>query len=103
MPDPTLTQDDLEKRAAIWTGTCPSPKTPYELMERDLTSFISSSENPAMAFDTDLDAYDGIFAVTRRNGRKARLSMLRSRSVLDGRNGSRRSSITRATASLFIR
>ena len=36
-------------------------------MERDLTVYIvQQGENPAMAFDTtDLDAYDGIFAVTR--------------------------------------
>ena len=34
---------------------------------RDLTVYIvQQGENPAMAFDTtDLDAYDGIFAVTR--------------------------------------
>ena len=36
-------------------------------MERDLTVYIiQEGENPAMAFDTaDLDAHDGIFAVSR--------------------------------------
>ena len=36
-------------------------------MERDLTVYIvQEGENPEMAFDTaDLDAHDGIFAVSR--------------------------------------
>ncbi len=39
----------------------------YELMAQDLTVYmVQQGENPAMAFDTaDLDAHDGIFAVTR--------------------------------------
>ena len=68
MPDPTLTQDDLEKSGYLDGDLLPLPKErAYELMERDLTVYIvQQGENPAMAFDTtDLDAYDGIFAVTR--------------------------------------
>ena len=44
-----------------------SKERAYELMECDLTVYIiQQGENPAMAFDTaDLDAHDGIFAVTR--------------------------------------
>ena len=36
-------------------------------MAQDLTVYmVQQGENPAMAFDTaDLDAHDGIFAVTR--------------------------------------
>ena len=68
MPDPTLTQDDLEKCGYLDGDLLPlSKERAYELMERDLTVYIvQQGENPAMAFDTtDLDAYDGIFAVTR--------------------------------------
>ena len=68
MPDPTLTQDDLEKSGYLDGDLLPlSKERAYELMERDLTVYIVlQGENPAMAFDTtDLDAYDGIFAVTR--------------------------------------
>ena len=68
MPDPTLTQDDLEKCGYLDGDLLPlSKERVYELMERDLTVYIvQQGENPAMAFDTtDLDAYDGIFAVTR--------------------------------------
>ena len=68
MPDPTLTQDDLEKCGYLDGDLLPlSKERAYELMERDLTVYIiQQSENPAMAFDTtDLDAHDGIFAVTR--------------------------------------
>ena len=68
MPDPTLTQDDLEKCGYMDGDLLPlSKERAYELMERDLTVYIvQQGENPAMAFDTtDLDAYDGIFAVTR--------------------------------------
>ena len=68
MPDPTLTQDDLEKSGYLDGDLLPlSKERAYELMERDLTVYIvQQGENPAMAFDTtDLDAYDGIFAVTR--------------------------------------
>ena len=68
MPDPTLTQDDLEKSGYLDGDLLPlSTERAYELMERDLTVYIvQQGENPAMAFDTtDLDAYDGIFAVTR--------------------------------------
>ena len=68
MPDPTLTQDDLEKCGYMDGDLLPLSKgRAYELMERDLTVYIvQQGENPAMAFDTtDLDAHDGIFAVTR--------------------------------------
>ena len=68
MPDPTLTQDDLEKSGYLDGDLLPlSKERAYELMERDLTVYIvQQGENPAMAFDTtDLDAYAGIFAVTR--------------------------------------
>ena len=68
MPDLTLTQDDLEKCGYLDGDLLPlSKERAYELMERDLTVYIvQQGENPAMAFDTtDLDAYDGIFAVTR--------------------------------------
>ena len=68
MPDPTLTQDDLEKCGYLDGDLLPlSKERAYELMERDLTVYIiHEGENPAMAFDTaDLDAHDGIFAVTR--------------------------------------
>ena len=68
MPDPTLTQDDLGKSGYLDGDLLPlSKERAYELMERDLTVYIvQQGENPAMAFDTtDLDAYDGIFAVTR--------------------------------------
>ena len=68
MPDPTLTQDDLEKCGHLDGDLLPlSKERAYELMERDLTVYIiQQGENPAMAFDTtDLDAHDGIFAVTR--------------------------------------
>ena len=68
MPDPTLTQDDLEKCGYLDGDLLPlSKERAYELMERDLTVYIiQEGENPAMAFDTaDLDAHGGIFAVTR--------------------------------------
>ena len=68
MPDPALTQDDLEKCGYLDGDLLPlSKERAYELMERDLTVYIiQQGENPAMAFDTtDLDAHDGIFAVTR--------------------------------------
>lgn len=68
MPDPTLTQDDLEKCGYLDSDLLPlSKERAYELMERDLTVYIiQEGENPEMAFDTtDLDAHDGIFAVSR--------------------------------------
>lgn len=68
MPDPALTQDDLEKCGYLDGDLLPlSKERAYELMERDLTVYIvQQGENPAMAFDTtDPDAHDGIFAVTR--------------------------------------
>ena len=70
MPDPTLTQDDLEKCGYLDGDLLPlSKERAYELMERDLTVYmVQQGENPAMAFDTaDLDAHDGIFAVTRED------------------------------------
>ncbi len=68
MPDPTLTQDDLEKCGYLDGDLLPlSKERAYELIERDLTVYIvQEGENPEMAFDTaDLDAHDGIFAVSR--------------------------------------
>ena len=68
MPDPALPQDDLEKCGYMDSDLLPlSKERAYELMERDLTVYIiQEGENPAMAFDTaDLDAHDGIFAVSR--------------------------------------
>lgn len=68
MPDPALTQDDLEKCGYLDSDLLPlSKERAYELMERDLTVYIiQEGENPAMAFDTaDLDDHDGIFAVSR--------------------------------------
>ena len=68
MPDPVLTQDNLEKCGCLDSDLLPlSKERAYELMERDLTVYIiQEGENPAMAFDTtDLDAHDGIFAVAR--------------------------------------
>lgn len=68
MPDPALTQDDLEKCGCLDGDLLPlSKERAYELMERDLTVYIvQEGENPEMAFDTaDLDAHDGIFAVSR--------------------------------------
>ena len=68
MPDPALTQDDLEKCGYLDGDLLPlSKERAYELMAQDLTVYIvQQDEPPAMAFDTaDLDAHDGIFAVTR--------------------------------------
>ena len=68
MPDPALTQDDLEKCGYLDSDLLPlSKERAYELMAQDLTVYmVQQGENPAMAFDTaDLDAHDGIFAVTR--------------------------------------
>ena len=68
MPDPTLTQDDLEKCGYLDGDLLPlSKERAYELMAQDLTVYmVQQGENPAMAFDTDdLDAHDSIFAVTR--------------------------------------
>ena len=68
MPDPALTQDDLEKCGYLDNDLLPlSKERAYELLERDLTVYIiQEGETPEMAFDTtDLDAHDGIFAVSR--------------------------------------
>ena len=68
MPDPALTQDDLEKCGYLDSDLLPlSKERAYELMAQDLTVYmVQQGESPAMAFDTaDLDAHDGIFAVTR--------------------------------------
>ena len=68
MPDPTLTQDDLEKCGYLDSDLLPlSKERAYELMAQDLTVYmVQQDDHPAMAFDTaDLDAHDGIFAVTR--------------------------------------
>ena len=74
MPDPALTQDDLEKCGCLDSDLLPlSKERAYELMERDLTVYIvQQGENPEMAFDTaDLDAHDGIFAVSREEWEKS--------------------------------
>ena len=54
MPDPALTQDDLEKCGYLDGDLLPlSKERAYELMERDLTVYIvQEGENPEMAFDT---------------------------------------------------
>jgi antirestriction protein ArdC len=68
MPDPSLTQDDLEKCGYLDGDLLPlSKERAYELMAQDLTVYmVQQGENPAMAFDTDdLDAHNGIFDVTR--------------------------------------
>ena len=68
MPDPSLTQDDLEQCGYLDGDLLPlSKERAYELMAQDLTVYmVQQGENPAMAFDTDdLDAHDGIFAVIR--------------------------------------
>ena len=68
MPDPVLTQDDLEKCGCLDSDLLPlSKERAYELMEHNLTVYIiQEGENPVMAFDTaDLDAHDGIFALPR--------------------------------------
>jgi hypothetical protein len=68
MPDPVLTQNNLEKCGYLDSDLLPlSKERAYELMERDLTVYIvQEGENPAMAFDTaDLEAHDGVFAVSR--------------------------------------
>ena len=68
LPDSTLTQDDLEKCGYLDGDLLPLSKDrAYELMERDLTVYImQEGKSPEMAFDTaDLDAHDGIFAVSR--------------------------------------
>ena len=70
MPDPALTKDDLEKCGYMDSDLLPlSKERAYELMERDLTVYIiQEGKNPVMAFDTaDLDAHDGIFAVSRED------------------------------------
>jgi len=74
MPDPALTQDDLEKCGYLDGDLLPlSKERAYELMERDLTVYIvQQGENPEMAFDTaDLDTHDGIFAVSREEWEKS--------------------------------
>ena len=74
MPDPVLTQDDLEKCGYLDGDLLPlSKERAYELMERDLTVYIvQQGENPEMAFDTaDLDTHDGIFAVSREEWEKS--------------------------------
>ena len=100
MPDPALTQDDLEKCGYLDGDLLPlSKERAYELMAQDLTVYmVQQDEPPAMAFDTaDLDAHDGIFAVTREEWEDS--------PSFDAQvwNGSRRFSTTRAIAMPFIR
>lgn len=74
MPDPALTQDDLEKCGYLDSDLLPlSKERAYELMERDLTVYIiQEGENPEMSFDTaDLDAHNGILAVSREEWEKS--------------------------------
>ena len=109
MPDPALTQDDLEKCGYLDGDLLPlSKERAYELMERDLTVYIvQEGENPEMAFDTaDLDAHDGIFAVSREEWEQSpdfTKKFWSTTASATSRNGSRRFSPTREIALLFIR
>ena len=68
MPDPALSEEELAKCSCLDSDLLPvSKERANELMERDLTVYIiQDGEKPEMAFDvSDLDAHDGIFAVSR--------------------------------------
>ena len=68
MPDPALSEVELAKCSCLDSDLLLlSKERAYELMERDLTVYIiQEGEKPEMAFDTaDLDAHDGIFALSR--------------------------------------
>ena len=107
MPDPTLTQDDLEKSGYLDGDLLPlSKERAYELMERDLTVYIVHRVRIRrwLLIPPTWTPTTGSSPSPARNGRKARLSMLRSRTAWPTRrNGSRRFSPTRGTASPFIR
>lgn len=107
MPDPVLTQDDLEKCGYLDSDLFPlSKERAYELMERDLTVYIvQEGETPEMAFDTiDWMPMTVSLLCPVRNGNKARSSMRRCwivRSI--SRNESRRFYPMRETALLSIK
>ena len=111
MPDPALTQDDLEKCGYLDGDLLPlSKERAYELMAQDLTVYmVQQDDPPAMAFDTaDLaPTWTPTMAFLPspvRNGRIVPPLMLRSRSAwTTSWNGSRRFSTTRAIAMPFIR
>ena len=68
MPDPALSEEDLAKCSCLDSDLLPlSKERANELMERDLTVYIiQDGEKPEMAFDVaELDAHDGIFALSR--------------------------------------
>ena len=68
MPDPALSEEELERCSCLDSDLLPlSKERAYEMMERDLTVYIiQDGEKPEMAFDVaDLDAHDGIFAMSR--------------------------------------
>ena len=70
MPDPALSEEELAKCSCLDIDLLPvSKERANELMERDLTVYIiQDGEKPEMAFDiADLDAHDGIFAVSRED------------------------------------
>ena len=68
MPDPALSEKELAKCSCLDSDLLPlSKERANELMERDLTVYIiQDGEKPEMAFDVaELDAHDGIFALSR--------------------------------------
>ena len=68
MPDPALSEEELAKCSCLDSDLLPlSKERANELMERDLTVYIiQDGETPEMAFDVaELDAHDGIFALSR--------------------------------------
>ena len=68
VPDPALSEEDLAKCSCLDSDLLPlSKERANELMERDLTVYIiQDGEKPEMAFDVaELDAHDGIFALSR--------------------------------------
>ena len=68
MPDPALSEEELAKCSCLDSDLLPlSKERANELMARDLTVYIiQDGEKPEMAFDVaELDAHDGIFALSR--------------------------------------
>ena len=68
MPDPALSEKELAKCSCLDSDLLPlSKERANELMERDLIVYIiQDGETPEMAFDVaELDAHDGIFALSR--------------------------------------
>ena len=83
-----------------------SKERAYELMAQDLTVYmVQQGENPAMAFDTDdLDAHDGIFAVTREEWEESPAFGAQVKERMDHQQEREQAFLgTRATASLSIR